>query len=39
MSKKYNIYWDSDECEKDEKYMDKYCKLLNDAIKKAKENE
>ncbi|EAI0296957.1 ankyrin repeat domain-containing protein [Campylobacter coli] len=38
LDKKYNIYWDSEECEKDESYMEKYCKLLNDAIKKAKEN-
>ncbi|EGI9572152.1 ankyrin repeat domain-containing protein [Campylobacter coli] len=39
LDKKYNIYWDSEECEKDESYMEKYCKLLNDAIKKAKESE
>ncbi|AJC84727.1 ankyrin repeat domain-containing protein [Campylobacter peloridis] len=39
LDKKYNIYWDSKECEKDKSYMEKYCKLLNDAIKKAKENE
>ncbi|EKK8920338.1 ankyrin repeat domain-containing protein, partial [Campylobacter jejuni] len=38
LDKKYNIYWDSEECEKDESYMEKYCKLLNDAIKKAKES-
>ncbi|WP_079862662.1 ankyrin repeat domain-containing protein [Campylobacter jejuni] len=39
LDKKYNIYWDSEECKKDESYMEKYCKLLNDAIKKAKESE
>ncbi|AJC90844.1 ankyrin repeat domain-containing protein [Campylobacter subantarcticus] len=39
LDKKYNIYWDSKECEKDKSYMEKYCKLLNDAIKKAKESE
>ncbi|EHH5651069.1 ankyrin repeat domain-containing protein [Campylobacter coli] len=39
LDKKYNIYWDSEECEKDESYMEKYCKLLNDAVKKAKESE
>ncbi|EDO8599148.1 ankyrin repeat domain-containing protein [Campylobacter jejuni] len=39
LDKKFNIYWDSEECEKDESYMEKYCKLLNDAIKKAKESE
>ncbi|MFV0948426.1 ankyrin repeat domain-containing protein, partial [Campylobacter jejuni] len=33
LEKKYNIYWDRKECEKDESYMEKYCKLLNDAIK------
>ncbi|EAJ9234013.1 ankyrin repeat domain-containing protein, partial [Campylobacter jejuni] len=27
LDKKYNIYWDSEECEKDESYMEKYCKL------------
>ncbi|HEB9312287.1 TPA: ankyrin repeat domain-containing protein, partial [Campylobacter coli] len=37
--KKFNIYWDDKECKKDKNYIEKHSKLLNDAIKKAKESE
>ncbi|TKX33743.1 ankyrin repeat domain-containing protein [Campylobacter taeniopygiae] len=33
------IYWDDKERKKDKNYREKYCKLLNDAIKKARESE